>query len=236
MTEGGFADFGQLQQEYAHMSIPLLEKYQAALDAKMREYMQEMATAYTALQSDYLSTGSGPRREAYAAQLSILRDEVTRLTASSNQATQTRAHLQKVEEALGFDVELAEEAQSVDAVEKEARKEARKATFVEPPSDTQARTRSSQEPKAETYSSQQVTESTSQIREAVEGLGTDGSAILSALSGDPERLRAIARAYRDSYGESLVQRIRDEQSGDILPGGPLNESLSLLYEAGVRGG
>jgi hypothetical protein len=64
-----------------------------------------------------------------------------------------------------------------------------------------------------------------EIRNAVEGLGTDEQAIFNALAGrTPAEIAAIDAAYRAlSGGETLESRLRDELSGDDL-----SRALSLL--------
>ena len=55
------------------------------------------------------------------------------------------------------------------------------------------------------------------LRDAVQGPGTNESAIMAILTGRPAaELPLIRAAYQRLYGESLVDRLRDELSGDDL--------------------
>ncbi len=56
-----------------------------------------------------------------------------------------------------------------------------------------------------------------ELREAVQGIGTDEQGILNVFNGAPAAETAnIAAAYKELYGENLETRLKDELSGDEL--------------------
>jgi hypothetical protein len=63
-----------------------------------------------------------------------------------------------------------------------------------------------------------------ELRNAMQGLGTDESAIMAILTGRPAaELPNIRAAYQRLYGEALTDRLRDE-----LSGADLDQALELL--------
>jgi hypothetical protein len=72
-------------------------------------------------------------------------------------------------------------------------------------------------------------ESAMRLHDAVDGLGTDEAAVRATLEGvTKEEIGAIARAYRERYGEDLRSQLDDD-----LDGRDQFELLNLLYDHGT---
>jgi len=124
-----FVDFGRLQQVYQHMSIPLLTRYHGVLDKTRSGYVEDMAREVRRIQKLGASTVASEidKQNAAKARLTRLREETAKINESSNQALQTLAHLNKMSELFGFDIELAEETKTAEDAEQAEKKAARAA-------------------------------------------------------------------------------------------------------------
>jgi hypothetical protein len=232
-ADWAYQDFGKLGETFDWVSVPLATKYQIAVNDRAESLITVLdrmsrASGY-ATNPRYASTD---QIEEFKQRRAALERELGRLRRNSESAEQFLEHMRKNAERAG----LTKQYESV-----------RKSLAQPEIASTATPTGALEEaPKAEQVP---PAKSAAQIWTAVEGKGADSVPLLRALSGDPERLRDIARVYETAYGESLVDRIQAEHAEatylkstgaeprywgeDPVPVEALGKILALLSDAGV---